>query len=492
MQKRFAVLLMCLFLAALLPIGVFAEEEEYQVFINGMPYEFLEPDGGDYMNRRLIQYVPLAQYAGFETSFHAETGRVTSVKGEKTISFVLGEESAVVTENGAEETFTFYPNIRSLNGSTYIPPRAVENLFGFIVKDSYNGYDDKKVYISDPSLFVQEFKAKTSNFVRYLEQAGIPDDFTLSMKGSTEIAAESETFGIRLDSMTGAEAVLEKLGDRLRGDITIDNSGLMNFLDLYFKGAFRGIQPDKQSFDIDKPVKWEFVYDGENLYQKGDEAVAETIYSSSYGLSVEQREELIRSAQGKWIKSDTQKDAWKKEMPYGKYVKDGKLDIDKFITLMLKNLLSNQQYSWRSADGKEYADFMAALLSDRYITLTETEYGTGMRYTLDQTSLRNEVLNAELFEDDEARQYFEDFCGGLTFKLDLAIMPDKEGKLQSDLAFDLFIANFPNELDIDIGNVSCTVNFTAEQVPSSAGIQVPADYVDYQKQIDEMKATEEN
>ena len=361
MQKRFAVLLTCLFLAALLPSGVLAEEGEYQVYINGAPYEFAEPDGGDYMNRRMIQYVPLAEYAGFETSFDAAAGRVTSLRDGKAVSFVLGEGSAVVTEDGAEETFTFYPNIRSLNGSTYIPPRAVENLFGFVVK---NEYDDKKIYISDPSLFVQEFKAKTPNFIRYLEQAGIPNDFALSAKGNMEIAAESETFGIRLDSMAITEAVLEKAGNRVRGDITIDNSGLMNFFDLYLKGAFFDIERIKQDFDIDKPVKREFVYDGEALYLKGDEAVAGEIYENSYELGLEQREELIRSVKGKWIKSDTDKDFWKEALPYGKYVKDGKLDIDQYITMMLRRLLSGQQYNWRSVDGREYVNLPLIHISE--------------------------------------------------------------------------------------------------------------------------------
>ncbi len=152
------------------------------VRLDGQPMSFADAQPVLKDGRVYVPYRAVFEALGAEVSYAASAKTVSAQRDDVAVTFAVGANQVVVTENGKSETIQVdaAPYIDEESGRTMVPVRFAAQALGAGV-----GWDKqtKTVYLVDPHKLEQTYGKKFSLLDRYMQEASDLQGSALSFSG---------------------------------------------------------------------------------------------------------------------------------------------------------------------------------------------------------------------------------------------------------------------------------------------------------------------
>lgn len=255
MKKRLFRILLCAgVLAVLFSLSAFAaaEDETFDVLINGEPAAFTDAQPQMRDDRSFLPFVAVFDQLGFPEEgvrWDGETETVTAVRDGMTISLTIGEKKLTLTENGVTRTVEMdvAPYVDEDTWRTYVPCGLVAAALGYRV-----GWDAQSwtVLIDDVDAILAANTETYTLIDRYLEynnsfsqknykvtgayqmdmgmsavQAGVRQDMEYALEGRYEMLT-ADTTALQFDTDMTMDATVKQDGVDITDQALGGESGL--------------------------------------------------------------------------------------------------------------------------------------------------------------------------------------------------------------------------------------------------------------------------
>lgn len=507
-MKKFRKSIMAVFLACVLGIslmpgsvlagGGFGAGEVFDTYVNingeGIALKNFYSYEGIY-----IQYAPVMRALGYEVTYNGESHSVISDNGETRVEIFLeqdenGYTKIWVTKNGEQRE---YYNLRyacEMDGTAYVGRRYGEWVSNGDRYDIWeSAYNDVWVS-SDFTCFIDvislraDVESKLSHLKDIPSYTALVQNYTDRESGNVSFNLNSDLFGINIKGESGVEASMTKNGDAMMLDFEMDNGGLMNLYSL-FSGPFTlGLDYYKDKTDVEQPVSAQVIFDGTNLFGKGDFFV-ETLVLQNLGSSYNYpdgndfREIAAERIDGQWVR------AWLTDMqkqlmiqPVLESIQSEQFDTGEIADLIVDEVLSYYDYYYT---GNLYEKIIARinataeLVGPDTLTYTEENGEKVITYHLTTDTFRA-YQKACLPEYDNGAIYDEmelDLTAQTTIAADNTATSTLDGMFR--------INNIPNDYNIPFGSLEVQFNMSGKTIPQASAVSAPADYVDFEQLYNE-------
>ena len=507
-MKKFRKSIMAVFLACVLGIslmpgsvlagGGFGAEEVFDTDINVNGEWFTVKNF--YSNHGpYIQYAPIMRALGYEVTYNGESHSVVSENGETRVEIFLeqdenGYTKIWVTKNGEQRE---YYNLRyacEVDGIAYVGRGYGEWVSN---GDRYDIWDRAyNVWISaNSTCFIDKTALKTDVTSKLSHLKDIPaysllnPNYTGRTDGTVSFDLNSDLFGISIKGESGIETSVTKNGDAMMLDYQMDNGGIMNLYSL-FSGPFTlGLDYYKDKIDVEQPVSAQVIFDGTDLYGKGDFFV-ETLALQNLGSSYNYREDndfreiAAERIDGKWVK------AWLTDMqkqliiqPILESMQGKQLDTEKLADSIVNEALNRYTYYYGTENVYDritrQINATAELVGPDTLTYTEENGEKVITYHLTTDAFRA-YQKACLPEYDNGAIYDEmelDLTAQTTIAADNTATSTLDGMFR--------INNIPNDYNIPFGSLEVQFNMSGKTIPQASAVGAPADYVDFEQLYNE-------
>ncbi len=504
-----AFLLACVLGISLMPGSALATEWEgwyydsihvmdnQEVYINGVRFD-VKTARGSY--EPYVQFAPVARALGFEVAYNGDNHSVTATNGEKEVIIFLDQDENFYTkiwfyENGEKIERYLYKYAVEREGIAYVC--TVNYDFNFwetvfnvkVITGRYNGMETYDFIQIDK--LKQDVYSKLSHLNNTPSYTALVQNYTDRESGNVSFNLNSDLFGINIKGESGVEASVTKNGDAMMLDYQMDNGGIMNLYSL-FSGPFTlGLDYYKDKIDVEQPVSAQVIFDGTNLYGKGDllvETLALQNLGSSYNYPEDNdfREIAAERIDGKWVK------AWLTDMqkqlivqPVMESIRGEQIDANKIADMVVNSILDDYHYYYYYSENGIYDNIQKKinatvdLLGPDMLTYTEENGEKVITYRLTTDAFRS-YQKACLPEYDNGAIYDEmelDLTAQTTIAADNTATSTLDGTFR--------INNIPNDYNIPFGSLEIQFNMSGKTIPQASAVSAPTDYVDFKQLYDE-------
>ena len=511
-MKKFRKSIMAVFLACVLGIGlipgsVVAEGSlniynDSKIYVNGQEVQANTAYGSSYGSYgNYVQYAPVVRAMGYEVSYDAETNSVISKKGNKKIVLFLDQDENGFTKiwvivDGEQQEYYNYCYALEEAGSTYVGlnyGRWVENIDWYDLWE--NAYGMRKIISNNNTYFIDTaaLKADVASKLSHLKEipayALLNPDYTSRADGTISFDLSSDLFGIKIAGESGIKTAVTKNGDAVMLDYQMDNGGILNLYSLFCGPFTLGLDYYKDKIDLEQPVSAQVIFDGTDLYGKGDffvETFALQNLGSYYNYPEDNdfREIAAERIDGKWIK------AWLTDMqkqlivqPILDSMQGEQLDTEKLADTIVDEALN--YYNYYYYPGNLYEKIIARidatvdLLGPETIQYKEANGEKVITYHLTTDTLRA-YLKACMSAYETGAIYDEmelDITEQTTIAADNTATSTVDGTFR--------INNIPNDYNIPFGSLEIQIDMSGTNIPQASAVSAPADYVDFEQLYNE-------
>ena len=468
MLKKFLCFVLCIMLTVT-SHGVFAVDLGSASKIPAVYFnDELVAEAGAYFNfiDRYIQYVPIAQIAGYTTTYDDATRTVTSVKNGTTISFVLDSDIITKTENGMVQEIK--QQTTTWDGRAYLNDYAIDALFGYgVILPDYR----KGIYLYDKDLLAQEFTDSAGNLKNAMEAIHFPSAFSVHANATLNFDSDFSLFGIKIDGSSTLTADFQRQGDAFAGQFVLDCDGLMNLFQLEMYPAIgRSIAELNDEVDLENPVVFRF-YTKDDYFYLENGPLAQTIlkYTLPFYVSDEFLPELFSSLEGKWIRFEMTSQQKKDVQQFLSGLNDPTTYSETYVPVMIQSMLDDYRFQGKI---KNSLDSILNVTSQEHLAVSQSEGITSINWTLPEESL-NSWLYGSNFSEEFKDVLLSDFDLNITQNSDLSA--NAAVKLQTE------ITQIPNSFHLTFGKTRLGLTAGAVMTPGPQTLNVPEEssYIDY-------------
>lgn len=507
-MKKFRKSIMAVFLACVLGIslmpgsvlagGGFGAGEVFDTYVNingeGIALKNFYSYEGIY-----IQYAPIMRALGYEVTYNGESHSVVSENGETRVEIFLeqdenGYTKIWVTKNGEQREYYNYKYACEMDGIAYVGCVYGEWTFN---SDWYNLWErayniwvcfTDYIYFIDRAALRADVESKLSHLKDIPSYTALVQNYTDRESGNVSFNLNSDLFGINIKGESGVEASMTKNGDAMMLDFEMDNGGLMNLYSL-FSGPFTlGLDYYKDKTDVEQPVSAQVIFDGTNLFGKGDFFV-ETLVLQNLGSSYNYpdgndfREIAAERIDGQWVR------AWLTDMqkqlmiqPVLESIQSEQFDTGEIADLIVDEVLSYYDYYYT---GNLYEkiiariDATAELVGPDTLTYTEENGEKVITYHLTTDAFR--AYQKACMSEYETGAIYDEMELDLTAQTTIAA----DNTATSTLDGMFRINNIPNDYNIPFGSLEIQFNMSGKTIPQASAVSAPADYVDFEQLYNE-------
>lgn len=433
----------------------------------------------------MVQYVPIAKMAGYETSYDEKTHSVTSRKGDDEIYLSLYTGEIKQTKGGIELPRNWALSASEVEGSTYISQMAIEVLFGYITIPACGGND---IDIFDIDELRKQFIKSVPNVVAYSKAVMAPENFSSRASYGLDFRADSTTFGIHLSGNSSGKLALDKQDSVMSMDIDIDSEGIYNFIALFrMLGQQWSVGDDVYkgwNVSIDDPFKGQAYYDGEELYLKSETLAPGMVYSYlPTHARQEYKAQLADKARDSWIKlwfDNTASKGLKEgldafmQSSSGDNTEEVLSNLATIVFSVYPYAASDSTGGSRFAQRKGALDTLAAVLNGA-CTVTEQDGQTIWSFELNSSDFKA-IYNAvsPLLWNDE-------LMAVTSFEVNSQTVCNADGSLETKMSLLTGLDNIPNSLGIQCGTVTLRAEMTEKTTPGGKPIAKPVEYLDFEQ-----------
>ncbi len=447
-----------------------------------------------------IQYAPVMRALGYEVTYNGESHSVVSDNGETRVEIFLEQDEngftkIWVTKNGEQRE---YYNLRyacEMDGIAYVGR-------GYGIWDSnsdwYNIWDraynvwvrfTDYTYFIDTAALKADVVSKLSHLKEIPAYALLNPDYTSRADGTISFDLNSDLFGINIAGESEITTSVTKKGDAVMLDYQMDNGGIMNVYSLLCGPFTLGLDYYKDKIDLEQPVSAQVIFDGTDVYGKGDffvETFALQNLGSYYNYPEDNdfREIAAERIDGKWIK------AWLTDMqkqlivqPILESMQGEQLDTEKLADIIVNETLN--YYNYYYYPGNLYEKIIARidatvdLLGPETIQYKEANGEKVITYHLTTDTLRA-YLKACMSAYETGAIYDEmelDITEQTTIAADNTATSTIDGTFR--------INNIPNDYNIPFGSLEIQIDMSGTNIPQASAVSAPADYVDFEQLYNE-------
>lgn len=445
-------------------LTVFLDGEKIGPALSEMFYSFYVP------------YAAVARKLGYQVAYQADTGEVTAVKGDKTITVKIGSRIAGIQEG--EESIPVMLNLQVVEkeGVTYLYCYDFRTLLG--LQTAVN-YTNRSVHLYCTDHYTTYLEKNCKTYLDYIASLNTPSSFSSSSQSKIEFHANSDLFGIHINGTSDTFLSMQKQGATLGLQFEMENNGLFNFLDLQCNPAvFTQMESLQEQIDLSKPLKANLYLDRDALYLDSEAVTPFVIYQDYMYAEQEKLAKVLERTKNGKIKIGISDD---------EYVKD---IMEPFLTMLENdNYRPTQEELTESlvilvinANGQEGYDsvmktfeLIAKLTNAPYFTVSATEKDTTVKYRIAAKDLQDLIKHLGFAEENEQLiQYFN-------YDADMTAVFTKSGDSTAKSYCKIGLSNIPNPYGLEIGSVELIVSEDNQQKIGNQDISKPKDedYVNY-------------
>lgn len=449
-----------------------------------------------------IQYAPVARAMGYDVVYNEASNSVISDNGETIIEVFLDQDEngftkIWVTKNGEQKEYYNYKYAFEYDGIAYIG----QDSYGYW-SDNADWYDlwenayGMKLLSGRQYVDVAALKADTRAKLTHLENipsySTLVSDYTSNVSGTVSFNLNSNLFGIDIKGESGLKAAVVKKGDKMMLDFNMDNGGILNLYSLFCGPYTLGLDYYKDKIDLSQPVSAQAIFDGNDLYGKGDflvENIALSNLGSEYNyLDEDYREIAAEKIDGKWVKAWLNE--WQRKAaiePVLEAVNSNQIDIDELAESIVNSVLNDSRYYYEYSDSGIYdeltrkIDAIVGLVGPDAIKCVEANGEKVITYRLTTEALKKfEEAYTDTTQKSGSTIYDE---MELNLESKTTIFADNTAK--STITGMFKINNIPNEYNIPFGSMEIKLVMNEETVPQAGEIGAPAEYVEFEQLYNE-------
>lgn len=377
MLKRFTVILIAfsLFIPQLALAG-YGEPKDWKLFVNGEEKEveaFAEIT--DFAQETRFKYVPLAQIAGYETSFDAERSRVTSTKGNDSISFVLDSFEAEVTKNGTTQTVPLTWSVIEQNGSTYMDYTDMETLLGLRTIRNKYWTNQPILYVYNVEQLANDILPDTTSFVSYIDESPLPPTaFSCKTEWTGTFDMDYGLIGLQLKGDIKLNSEIKRQDDLFEINAELSGNGLYNLIRIILQNSYYSDAEDLINlFDLDSSIKFNLFMDSNAIYVQSDQLTPLLIFKDSYyPSSLGGKDDITKQLQGKWLKYefiDSNRAQWQDFMNH----LNTKTSGEDVLKMLINQIIDNHVYA-DNEDTMKKISLLGQLVSDDYFKTQQNSF----------------------------------------------------------------------------------------------------------------------
>lgn len=423
-----------------------------------------------------VPYAAVARKLGYQVAYQADTGEVTAVKGDKTVTVKIGSRIAGIREG--EESIPVMLNLQVIekDGVTYLFCYDFKMLLG--LQTAVN-YTSRSVQLYCTERYTTYLEENCKAYLDYIASMNTPSSFSSSSQSKIEFHANSDLFGIHINGTSDVSMNLQKQDTTLGLQLEIKNDGLFHLLDLQTKPAvFAQMKSLQDKIDLSKPLKANLYLDRDALYLDSETATPIVICQDYCDAEEEKLAQALERAKNGKIKIGISDD---------KYVKD--------IMEPIFTMLENDNYRPKkeefieslvslviNANGQEGYDsvmkcfeLIAKLANAPYFTVNKTEKETTVTYKIIAKDLQNLIKSLGFSEENEQLlQYFN-------YDVDMTAVYTESSDMTVKSYCKIGLSNIPNPYGLEIGSVELIVREDSQQKAGNQNIAKPKDedYINY-------------
>lgn len=449
-----------------------------------------------------IQYAPVAQAMGYDVVYNEASNSVISDNGETIIEVFLDQDEngftkIWVTKNGEQKEYYNYKYAFEYDGTAYIG----EDYYGSwsFNADWYDLWENAygmTLLLGSHYIDVAALKADTRAKLAHLENipsySTLVSDYTSNASGTVSFNLNSNLFGIDIKGESGLAAAVVKNGDKMMLDFNMDNGGILNLYSLFCGPYTLGLDYYKDKIDLSQPVSAQAIFDGNDLYGKGDFLV-ENIALSNLGYKFsypneDYREIAAEKIDNKWVKAWLNE--WQRKIaiePVLEAVNSNQVDIDALAESIVDSVLNDSRYYYEYNDSGIYneltrkIDAIVGLVGPDAIKCVEANGEKIITYRLTTEAL-------EKFKEaytDTTQKSGNTIYDEIELNLESKTTIFADNTAKSTIIGTFKINNIPNEYNIPFGSMEIKLNMNEETVPQAGEISAPAEYVEFEQLYNE-------
>lgn len=451
-----------------------------------------------------IQYTPIARAMGYEVMYDAEQNCVISDNGDtKIVIFLEQDENGFtkiwVTKNGEQKEYYNYKYAFEYEGTTYIGDSAYGNWA--LHADWYDLWSEAHgvrsimgnatTYLINMDILKADTRAKLAHLANIPSYSALVPNYTSNASGTVSFNLNSSLFGIDIKGESGLTMATAKNGDKMMLDFNMDNGGILNLYSLFCGPYTLGLDYYKDKIDLSQPVSAQAIFDGNDLYGKGDflvENIALSNLGSEYNyLDEDYREIAAEKIDGRWVKAWLNE--WQRKAAIEQVleaVNSNQIDIDELAESIVNSALSDYRYYYYDDDGIynkiiQKIDAIVGLIGPDAIKCVEANGEKVITYRLTTKALKK-FQEAHIDTPQKSGSIIYDEME-LNLESKTTIFADNTAK--STITGMFKINNIPNEYNIPFGSMEIKLDMNEESVPQAGEISAPAEYVEFEQLYNE-------
>lgn len=480
--------------------GGFGEGEFYEMHVN-LNGETLAVANYYSNYGPYIQYASVMRALGYEVTYDGETNSVIADNGNiRTVVFLEEDENGYtkiwVTKDGEQKEYYNYKYALEINGTAYVGygygewsmnydwHDLWEDTYGLMVRFGAENID----YFIDVAALKADTRAKLAHLANIPSYSALVPNYTSNASGTVSFNLNSSLFGIDIKGESGLTMATAKNGDKMMLDFNMDNGGNLNLYSLFCGPYTLGLDYYKDKIDLSQPVSAQAIFDGNDLYGKGDflvENIALSNLGSEYNyLDEDYREIAAEKIDGRWVKAWLNE--WQRKAAIEQVleaVNSNQIDIDELAESIVNSALSDYRYYYYDDDGIynkiiQKIDAIVGLIGPDAIKCVEANGEKVITYRLTTEALKR---FKEAYTDTVGNTIYDEMELNLESKT--TIFADNTAK--STITGMFKINNIPNEYNIPFGSMEIKLDMNEESVPQASEISAPAEYVEFEQLYNE-------